>query len=311
MYYEDGLTARDGKGVFVHRWLPDGPVEGVVMVAHGISEHGKRYDALAEYLNMAGYAVYANDHRAHGRTAGDRLGEDDAPDIFLALVEDLQSLNEKIRAAHPDVPVFLLGHSMGSFATLKYLSLYSAHVDAVILSGSNGPENPALIRSLMEMARTSVRLRGRHSPGKAITNTMFSTYNRPFRPARTSFDWLSRDTEAVDRYIFDAFCGEPVSNAFYASFFHHLVLIYGKESLGAIRSDLPVLLLAGTKDSVGRMGDGVLKLAHLLEKRGGLVHLYLRFYKEARHEILNEVNRLEVFEDVKGFLNGVRRGTLG
>lgn len=183
------LVSQDGTRVVVYRWDPVGSPRGVVQIAHGLGEHARRYAETAAALNAAGFVVYANDHRGHGATAGDPsrfgvFGEDG----WNRLVGDVGAIVEQVRTDHPGLPVVLLGHSMGSLATQKYLLDHSDRVDAVVLSGTTALDQLAAAIDLDQ----PLELAG---------------FNAAFEPARTESDWLSRDEAVVDAYVADPACG--------------------------------------------------------------------------------------------------------
>lgn len=312
MRYEEGfLLSAEDKKIVVHEWTPETLVKGVLLISHGLAEHGKRYADLAEYLTGNGYAVYAADHRGHGLTCEDRLGIDDAQDTFHEMVKDMELLNRRAAWIFPGVKRMLLGHSMGSFASIRYAQLFPDSIDGLVLSGSNGPQNGAMLKAGALIAKYKIRTEGMDSPGGLLNDMVFGMYNKKFKPSRTPFDWLSRDAGQVDKYVEDRFCGFVPSNRFYLSFFNNLGRTYDKAEMAKIRKDLPVLILSGTHDPVGEMGKGPLKLAKILSEDVGVKDLFVRLYKDSRHEILNEVNKEEVYRDLHTFLDRMVLGEKG
>ena len=202
------LATADGVSLFVYRWLPDGPPKAVVQIAHGLAEHAERYARVAEALTRAGYAVYADDHRGHGRTAQtpDDLGLFAERNGWKKCIDDLWLVNRRIAADHPDVPIVLLGHSLGSFMVQYFISEHGDGLAAAVLSASNGKPPPIAPIGLLLARLERLRLGQRgHSP--VMQALFFGAFNKPFKPARTPFDWLSRDTAEVDKYIVDPLCG--------------------------------------------------------------------------------------------------------
>lgn len=301
MYSLDHMVAEDGKKVYVHKWIPNGRRKGIVLISHGISEHGGRYGHFADFLNTKGYVVYSQDHRAHGLTAGNRLGTDGTQDTFMEIVKDMRLLNQKARNEHEGLKIVQLGHSMGSFLSLRYAEAFPDSIDALVLSGNNGPGDKGSIMAGAAISRALISARGRHSRGDIINNMMFGKFGGKIKDKRTEFDWISRDTEQVDKYMEDQFCGIVMSNGFYGSMLSNLLKVYDKEELTRIHRDLPILIVSGTDDPVGNMGNGPIALAKLLEKTTGTRSLFVRLYKGARHEILNETNRDEVYGDILKF----------
>ncbi len=202
------LATPDGVSLFVYRWLPDGPPKAVVQIAHGLAEHAARYARVAEALTRAGYAVYADDHRGHGRTARtpDELGLFAERDGWKKCIDDLWLINRRIAADHPGLPIVLLGHSLGSFMVQYFISEHGDALVAAVLSASNGKPPPIAPIGLLLARLERLRLGQRgHSP--VMQALFFGAFNKPFKPARTPFDWLSRDTAEVDKYIADPLCG--------------------------------------------------------------------------------------------------------
>lgn len=300
------LATTDGTGLFVRSWLPDrelpGGARAVVQVAHGMAEHAARYEGFARTLADAGYALYANDHRGHGRTAGslERAGHLADSHGWQRAVGDLATVTEHIEGTHPGVPIVLFGHSMGSSLARTYAREYGTGLAALILAGVS--DNPGLLGLAgVTAARVEAGLRGRSARSSLMDKLLFGGFNRPFThggKARTDFEWLSRDPEQVDAYVADPWCGFVCTTTFYAD------LIAGVRSVhvdsDSVPSDLPILILVGGDDPVGGERAGV-----QVEKQytdGGVRDVILRVYQGARHELLHETNRGEVTSDILQWL---------
>lgn len=197
------VAASDGVVIRGQRWLPDGEARAVVQIAHGMAEHSARYERFAQELNAAGYAVYANDHRGHGRTAeGGVLGHFADDDGWARVVDDLLQVTRRAQAEVPGRPVVLLGHSMGSLLVRTFAAQHGDLLAGLIVSGT--PADPGLLgRVGRQVARAEGRLRGRTHASKLLDTMSFGAFNKQFAPARTDFDWLSRDEAAVDDYVAD------------------------------------------------------------------------------------------------------------
>ncbi|WP_178022062.1 alpha/beta hydrolase [uncultured Paenibacillus sp.] len=285
--------------VFVYRWSaadPEASPRGVLQIAHGMAETAKRYERLARVLTARGFIVYANDHRGHGRTAGgpEELGWP-GKQGFTGMAEDMIRLSAIIRREHPNLPLFLLGHSMGSFLTQKVMYRAPEPYDGFILSGTNGPRS--LLGLGRSLARLQARLQGDGHPSLLMNALTFGSFNRNFLPARTPFDWLSRDDEEVDKYIADPHCGFLCSAGFFYGFFGLLQEIHRPENMRSIPKEKPVYIFGGDLDPVGRNGAGVRRLVELYG-RLGLEDVEVKLYPGGRHEMLNEINRDEVTSDV-------------
>ncbi|HEX3674327.1 MAG TPA: alpha/beta hydrolase [Rhizomicrobium sp.] len=278
------FNGADGERIAAWRWSGDAPVRGVLQIAHGMGEHALRYREPLIPIIESGIVVYANDHRGHGRTAKSKeaLG-DFGTGGFPALPADMAILSVIARAGNADKKLILLGHSMGSFALQLYLLDHSALIDGAILSGS------AALDLLAQASDLSGGL---------------ESFNAAFEPARTPFDWLSRDEKEVDKYIADPLCGFSVNAESQASMFGALMRAMDPAALKAIRADLPIHLIAGDRDPV----NGNLKFLTPLADRyraAGVRDVTTKFYKDGRHEMLNETNREEVVSDLKAWMGGV------
>ncbi|MBD8499941.1 alpha/beta hydrolase [Paenibacillus arenosi] len=293
------LQAHDGLALHISQWSPDEnePVRAVVQIAHGMTETGSRYERFARSLTEHGYIVYANDHRGHGQTSisNELLGHLEANDM-RHMVQDMDLLSRHIESAHPQLPLLLFGHSMGSFLSTDYLTEYGQRLKGAVLSGSNGPRGPELGAGVV-LAKLIGKIRGRTYHSNLINNMAFGGFNRRFQPSITSFDWLSRDKDEVRKYVEDPYCGFICSVGFYEEMFHMLRRIHQPKQLARIPNDLPILLIAGDMDPVSHFGKGVPRLEQLL-KQAGSQSLKRITYKEGRHELLNDTNRDEVTADV-------------
>jgi alpha-beta hydrolase superfamily lysophospholipase len=299
------LAAPDGTAIACVEWLPSGDARprGVVQVAHGLAEHCRRYRDFAAHLAAAGFAVYASDHRGHGQSSGpaglkghfaDRGG-------WTLVLEDLRRLNGEIAARLPNEPRVLFGHSMGAFLARHYALLYPETVSGLIISASS-VRLGALARLAWAVAwLESVRI-GPRRASLLMDRLTFGSFNRPFAPSRTAFDWLSRDPAAVDRYVADADCGFPASPRLWMDQFGGVIQLESEERPGRLPVHLPVLLISGTRDPVSRGGGGVVQLAERY-RAAGAQRVEVKLYPEGRHEMLNEINRAEVYADIVDWLD--------
>jgi alpha-beta hydrolase superfamily lysophospholipase len=280
------VTGRDGTPITVHRWNPAGPPRGVVQLTHGMGEHLLRYQHLADTLTAAGFLVQGQDHRGHGSTAasdGDlgRLGASG----WAGLVDDVDLLVERAHDEHPGLPVVLFGHSMGSFAAQQYVLDHSDRIAGLALSGTAAID-------LLE-------------PALDLDAPMDLTgFNAAFVPARTDYDWLSRDEAQVDAYVADPRCGFGLDVEGTRGMFVAARALADPDRLARIRPDLPVHLMVGADDPV----NGQLALVNALVDRfqeAGLTAVTLTVWPDARHEIFNETNRDEVEADLLAWLDRV------
>jgi alpha-beta hydrolase superfamily lysophospholipase len=296
----------DGVDVYVHGWLPEsGAPRAVLQVVHGMSEHGARYARLAERFTAAGYAVYASDHRGHGKTAKSErdLGKMGGLDAFRRVVSDVHGVNCEIAARHAGAPIVLLGHSMGSFIAQQLMYEHPGDMAGVVLSASNGRPPPLALAGRL-LAHAEARRLGGDGSSAIMQRLTFDEFNRAFAPNRTPCDWLSRDEAEVDKYVADPLCGFPCSVHSWHSLLRALAVMSDPANQARIPRGLPVLLAAGAQDPVGEFGAGVRRLAAAYA-RVGLRDVTLELYPGARHEILNETNRDEVEADVFAFAERV------
>ncbi len=289
----------DGLEIFVYKWSQENnkKAKAVLQISHGMAETAARYEKLSEELTKEGYIVYANDHRGHGKTAKevDKLG-DLGENGFDAMVYNMHQLTEIIKKENPKLPIFLLGHSMGSFLTQRYICLYGKELKGAILSGTNGSIG-VMADVARIIAKREIKRIGRSEKSERLDKLSFGGYNRAFKPNRTKFDWLSRDEKEVDKYIENPFCGTIFTAGFFYDLLGGLKLIANKNEISKIPKDLPIYMFSGDKDPVGKNGRGVLRLVKTYKKLG-IKDLTYKLYTEGRHEMLNELNRDEVMKDL-------------
>ncbi|SHI04887.1 Lysophospholipase, alpha-beta hydrolase superfamily [Clostridium collagenovorans DSM 3089] len=294
-----------GQEIFVNQWTPEEGVElrGAIQIAHGASEHSYRYNEIAQYLNQFGYIVYANDHRGHGKTATSEkeLGFFDYEDGWFKVVEDMHSLNEIIKSNHEELPIFLMGHSMGSFLTRTYITLYGKELNGAIISGT-GQQPKIAIHTGKIIGKFEVNRVGVNKVSKLMQNLTFGGFNKKFRPNKTDFDWLTRDEKEVDKFIKDKRCGQDFTSGCILDLLNGLSYLRDEKNMNRIPKELPIFIFSGDKDPVGDMGKGVKKLRKQYEDLG-IKDIQFKLYPEGRHEMLNEINKQEVYEDIRSWLD--------
>lgn len=297
------LINGEGHPIYVYHWAPDenDVPRGIVQISHGMAETAERYKRFAQELCSQGYHVYGNDHRGHGRTASsvEQLGYT-GPDGLNGMVRDLRLLRDEIRRRHDSVPLFLLGHSMGSFLVQKIMYTSPGPYAGFLLTGTCGKQPMLTFGQLI--ASVQCRLQSDKHPSMLLSSLVFGRYNRNFLPTRTGVDWLTRDEAEVDKYLNDPCCGALCCAGFYDDFFRLLREIHRKENMSQIPKDKPVFVFCGEADPVGLNGKGVRRLITVYQELG-ILDLQWKLYPGARHELLNETNRDEVTEDVLHWLN--------
>jgi alpha-beta hydrolase superfamily lysophospholipase len=274
----------DATTLVTYSWGEDIPQpRGVVQIAHGLAEHAARYDRLAQALVAAGYRVYANDHRGHGREIAKELLGSFGGSGFSAVAEDIAAFGAAIKDANPELPLFLIAHSMGSFAAQEAILEHSEQYAGVVLSGTTALD---VLGANLAQSEGPVGL---------------EAFNAGFEH-RTGYEWLSRDQAEVDKYVADPFCGFDLPDETVPALFAGATRLADPAVLAAISPELPILLVSGQADPVS--GNG--QLTQLLGQRyqeAGVKDVTVKLYPEARHEIFNEINRDEITSDVIDWLN--------
>jgi alpha-beta hydrolase superfamily lysophospholipase len=293
------VKASDGVNIAVYHWPCTKEAIGVIHIVHGMSEHALRYDWLAQQLNSAGYHVYAHDHRGHGNTKPTVLGHYADDNGWHHVVDDVLQVNTTIKQKH-SLPITLLAHSMGSFIAQAFAIKHHDKIDNLVLSASNY-QNPALYKAAKVVAKLEQMRQGAKGQSKLLNFLTFGSFNKDFKPNRTDFDWLSRESEQVDTYINDPLCGFICTNQTWIQLFSGLIYISDVNNLANISADLPIYILGGDLDPVGLKGKG-LKALHKALEDSGHNNVTLKLYAEGRHEMFNESNKQEVVNDLQDWL---------
>lgn len=300
------ITFSSSDGVhtcYASLWLPEqGEPRAMIQIVHGVAEYVGRYDHFARFLTDHGYAVCGEDHLGHGRTGAQDgkfgyFGKRGGWDLVTA---DVRRLRQLMGEQHPNIPYILLGHSMGSFLTRTYLCRYPGTVDGAILSGT-GQESALLVGCGKLLASLIGRFKGMDYSSTLVNDLSLGAYNKQFRPNRTTADWICRDEAVVDRYLADPFCTFIPTVGMYRDMLGGLQYIASPRALSQMDPDTPVYLFSGDQDPVGANGAGVKKVYGYF-KEHGTKDLSLKFYAGGRHEMLNEINREEVYADVLAWL---------
>ena len=278
-------------------WLPEGEVRAVVQIVHGIAEFVERYEDFAKFLNQQGFLVVAEDHMGHGQSINNGGIQGYFHGGWFTAVEDTVQLAADTMAQYPDVPYILFGHSMGSFMARTILCKYpELPLKAAILCGTGWQPTvalPALIRVVEGICQKT----GETVPSEKLQNLVFGSYNRKVEHPRTPFDWICRDRKVVDAYIAHPLCGFTATCGLLRELMKGIYYIQQPRNLQNMRKDLPVFFIAGGDDPVGNYGKGVRQAVRAFQK-AGLQDVSVRIYPLCRHEILNEINKDEIFEDV-------------
>ncbi|GAB6556223.1 MULTISPECIES: alpha/beta hydrolase [Bacillus] len=299
---ESFVTALDGSEIYLRKWLPERDPRGIIQIAHGMTEHAGVYTDFIAALLKAGYGVYAHDHKGHGKTV--KREEDYGhfkPNVgWNEAVSDVIFVSETIRKEQT-CPLFLLGHSMGSFLSRRAVQLKGELYDGFLISGTGG--NPGLLGSIgHKVATIEMKLRGEKTKSPMLNFLSFGNFNTHFKPNRTKFDWLSSDNNQVDKYIADPLCGFICTTSFYRELFSGVLEVNKLEEFKKTPKNLPIHIFSGDRDPVGDMGKGV-KEVYENYKKCEVKDVTLRLYENGRHEMFHEVNKDEVFQDLISWLD--------
>ena len=302
--FKEVLKGKDGYEFSVSFWLPDGKIKGIVQILHGMVEYIDRYDDFARYLCNLGFAVAGDDHRGHGFTAGEEnLGKVPDGHTYFDTVDDAIILTDYLQSKYPDVPTIVFGHSYGSFLAQGYIQQNSDKINGCVLCGSARMDNSD-VKMGRKVANMQFKLYGKDKPANLIRKLSFGGYDKPFKHEKRKNAWLNRDVDACEKYNNDKFCNFTMSIGFYKYFFDGLIKIYEQERLDKINKDLPLFIISGDKDPVGNMGKLVRELYDLYVDNG-IKNVKIKLYNNARHEILNELNKAEVYQDVSDWIKEV------
>ena len=302
---------QDNIEIFVYKWEPETPPKAVVQIVHGLAEHAKRYARVAEALCNDGYICYANDARGHGRTAGDLTEKTLAgnagvlgPNGWRGVVNDLHELTNIIKKEHPDLPIFLIGHSWGAMLTQDYIQDWGNELKGAILSGTNGKVRALVVKAGKLILKNDIKKRGPNEPSQKMHDMNFKSNNHDWDniEGATGFEWLSRDKEEVQKYIDDPWCGFVSPASLWLEFLYGFEKIYDSKKEQNIPKDLPIHFISGSLCVIGNKTKSVMAMINRLNKYG-IKDVTYKFYQDARHEIFNEINHDEIYLDVINWLN--------
>ncbi|MGN8645354.1 lysophospholipase [Gracilibacillus sp. HCP3S3_G5_1] len=287
----------DQHELYVKCWHSTSSPKAIVQIAHGMVEHIERYSEFATYLTQHDITVYGHDHRGHGKTGenANALGYFAEENGFDRVVQDCIELTEMIKQKYPQTPIFLIGHSMGSFISRRYMMVAPNHLSGVILVGT-GFQSTRLLKTARQMTKAICHFKGKNAEAKLMNNLTFFGYNK-HTDNETPFDWICSDPKEVEKYQEDKWCGFIPTNQFFYDLYTGLQLIQTKDKSEKIPKNLPVYFVSGKEDPVGQYGEGIHK-AVAFYRSIGMKTVDYHLYDNARHEILNETNKLEIFHDI-------------
>lgn len=294
--YTEKITSTDSKNnLNVIIWETEKEPIGVLQIVHGMAEYIDRYDNFAKYMTEQGFNVIGHDHLGHGHSVSDErdygfFAEENGDKI---IIEDMHSVTQYAREKWEELPNFILGHSMGSFCLRQYLTKYSNDVFGAIIMGTGWiPSAAALLGKTI--ATNTCKSKGNHTVNPLLIKLTLEPYNKPFAPARTNCDWLSRDEKQVDLYVNDKLCGFDFTAGAYKDFFTVLEKIAKNRQLIGMRKSLPILITSGSVDPVG--GKKACEKLNAQYKRCGIDDVTLKLWENDRHEILNELDKSDVYD---------------
>ena len=301
---ERRLTLSDGHPLFFRVWDTEG-AKATLHILHGMAEHSARYDRFARYMNSLGFIVYAQDHRGHGCTkAEDEKGWFAESDGWKLVCEDSWTLDKLISQEHPYLPHFLLGHSMGSFMARSVLAMHSNAFDAAIIMGSGASQG--IVGKVGRMiAKHNASRSGGRMPDNMMNILAFGGYAKHF-PGEGDFGWLTKDKDEVRKYEDDPLCGFTCSSAFFRDLLEGIEMANDRQLIQNIRKDIPILIISGEDDPVGGYGKGIRKI-HKLYKNAGIKDVRLKLFPGDRHELLNEIDKDAVMEEIGRFAEDILR----
>ena len=301
--YTEKIASTDSKNnLNVIIWETEKEPIGVLQIVHGMAEYIDRYDNFAKYMTEHGFNVIGHDHLGHGHSVSDErdygfFAEENGDKI---IIEDMHSVTQYSREKWEELPNFILGHSMGSFCLRQYLTKYSNDVFGAIIMGTGWiPSAAALLGKTI--ATNTCKSKGSHTVNPLLIKLTLEPYNKPFAPTRTNCDWLSRDEKQVDLYVNDKLCGFDFTAGAYKDFFTILEKIAKNRQLIGMRKSLPILITSGSVDPVG--GKKACEKLNAQYKRCGIDDVTLKLWENDRHEILNELDKSDVYDYICTWLN--------
>ena len=298
------FPSKDGNTeIHTMEWKPDGEVKAVLQICHGMVEYIRRYDEFAQYLCDQGYYVVGNDHLGHGKSiqAKSEYGFFHEKYGNACVLGDIHTLRQRTMKKYPDVPYFMLGHSMGSSLLRQYIQMYGNGLSGVILMGVVAERRQAQLLFGRRFCRLIAVFRGWHYRSKLVDRMVNGPFNKKFKPARTRADWITSDRERLDAYVSEPLCSFIFTVNAYYNLFSGMIGMQKRESAFMIPKELPILFVSGADDPVGNFGKGVRKVYEKY-RSAGIQDVSLRLYTGDRHEILNETDRQQVFQNLSAWL---------
>ena len=294
------FPSKDGNTeIHTIEWKPEGEVRAVLQICHGMVEYIKRYDEFAQFLCEKGFYVVGNDHLGHGKSVQSKseYGFFEKKYGNACVLGDIHTLRQRTVKKYPETPYFMLGHSMGSSLLRQYIQMYGNGLSGVVLMGVVTDHRRSSLLFVKQLCRLMAAVRGWHYRSRMVDELVTGSFNKKFKPSVTRADWITSDKEHLDAYVTDPLCSFMFTVNAYYSMMAGMLGMQKKENISMIPKSLPVLFVSGAEDPVGNFGKGVRKVCEIY-KSAGLRDVSLKLYEGDRHEILNETNREQVYQDL-------------
>lgn len=285
--------------LYLNCWRAEQP-KAAILLSHGMTEHSARYDRFGQFLQEHGVSLYCHDQRGHGKTAAGHLGHLRKGVDWNMMINDLFTI-KKVIDHETSCPIYLMGHSMGSFLVRRTVQLRPSMFDGLILSGTGDGQGSAG-KAAVKIVDAACMLAGQEKYSPKIQSMMFGSYNKEIANARTKYDWLTRDMDEVQRYLDDPYCGYTCTNGFYHELLMGEQLANDPNNIASMRKDMPVYMFSGDKDPVGDYGKGIRNVEKLFAD-AGMQDVTVQLYPGGRHEMLNETNRDMVMADLLNWVD--------
>lgn len=294
------FPSKDGNTeIHTIEWKPEGEVRAVLQICHGMVEYIKRYDEFAQFLCEKGFYVVGNDHLGHGKSVQSKseYGFFEKKYGNACVLGDIHTLRQRTVKKYPETPYFMLGHSMGSSLLRQYIQMYGNGLSGVVLMGVVTDHRRSSLLFVKQLCRLMAAVRGWHYRSRMVDELVTGSFNKKFKPSVTRADWITSDKEHLDAYVTDPLCSFMFTVNAYYSMMAGMLGMQKKENISMIPKSLSVLFVSGAEDPVGNFGKGVRKVCEIY-KSAGLRDVSLKLYEGDRHEILNETNREQVYQEL-------------
>ena len=301
------FRSSDGKtNIRTLAWKPNGKIKAILQISHGMAEHIMRYNEFAEYLASHAYYVVGNDHLGHGKSVSSAkdYGHLDKKQGNDFLIQDMHLLREKISNEYPTLPYFILGHSMGSTLLRYYILKYGEGLQGVLFSGIVAHQSSVLLNLGKCLSSLIGIFRGKYYRSKFLNYSVLGKYNKMMKNPQSKIDWVTRDLEKLEKYANDELSGFIFTANGYYNIFDGLLRLNNKKNISLLPKDLPMLIISGSEDPVGGFEQGI-KDVYEKYKKDGVRDIALKIYEGARHELINEIDREYIYQDIDEWMTTI------